>query len=65
MPRRKQPRCRKPMRFYKLNRPRDYDPAPACGRPRGHPGSCVTEEAWQRDLQRYREYWAALKRRTP
>ena len=61
----KRTRCGKPMKQYAINRPRDYDPAPVCGRPRGHPGPCVTGEAWQRCVRRYREYWAALRNRTP
>jgi hypothetical protein len=61
----KRPRCGKPMKQYALNRLRDYDPAPACGRPAGHPGNCVTGEAWQRGLDRHREYRYALRNRTP
>ena len=56
------PRCAKPMKQYAIDRTRDYDPAPVCGRPRGHPGTCVTGEAWQRNLRRWREYQAALRR---
>ena len=53
------------MKQYALDRPRDDDPAPVCGRPRGHPGWCVTEEAYQRDLRRWQEYQAALRKKTP
>jgi hypothetical protein len=59
------PRCAKPMKFHEISRPRDYDPAPACGRPAGHPGRCITAESYQRYLQKHKDYQAALRNKTP
>jgi hypothetical protein len=58
----KRPRCHKPMKQYSLDRPRAYDPAPVCGRPRGHPGNCLTTETYEQCLQRRRDYRAAQGR---
>lgn len=49
----KRPRCRRPLRPYSATPPAIVpDPDPLCGRPEGHRGKCLSEDAWEREKAR-------------
>ena len=48
----KRPRCRRPLRPYETATVPALDPDPVCGRPQGHPGKCLSEDAWEREKAR-------------
>ena len=48
----KRPRCRKPVRPYETATVPALDPDPVCGRPEGHNGKCLSEDAYERERVR-------------